>query len=172
MTEYEIKTGDKVEKYHVALLVKKGSEWVQIAKATDNTINLNAETEEVDYITDKSATTLIKSYKPSFSSPLTLVKGSPDYDYFFDKFYNLPTGADANGELLIVYMNEKDESGNYKAWDCDVTFTIDNLNPVSSQLTVNIQVNGTIRKGTVKVTAGDPTFTPEGTTPTTPEGTE
>lgn len=164
MVEYKMKDGDKLEKVHVAILFNSGSSdsptWVQLAKATDNTITLNAETEDLDYIVDKNPTTIIRRFKPSINAPLTCYKGSPDYEYFWQKFYDLPTGADANGEVLVVFMNDEDSEGNYKAWKCPVTFVLDNLNPVDSSLTMTTQFNGTIVKGTVKVTSGTPAFTP------------
>lgn len=158
MKEFEIANGDKVEKVHVALLFKNNGSWVQLAKATENTVNLNPETENVDFIVDKNPTTLIKKYKPSLNNPLTMFKGEPDYECFFNMFYNLPTGADANGEVLVVYMNEKVATHQYKAWRCDATFVLENLDPVNSQLTVTTQFNGTIDRGTVTVTNGVPTF--------------
>lgn len=164
MVVYNIADGDKLEKVHVALLFNSGTSalpnWVQLCKATDNTITLNAETEDLDFIVDKNPTTIIKRYKPSINNPLTCYKGSPDYEYFWPKFYNLPTGADANGEILVVFMNDETE-GAFKAWRCPVTFVLDNLNPVDSSLTMTTQFNGTITKGTVTVTAGVPTFTEE-----------
>lgn len=162
MKEYTIAEGDKVEKKHVALLFNGGTalspDWIQLSKATENTINLNAETEDFDFIVDESPTTLIKKYKPSLSNPLTLFKGEPDYEYFWPKFYNLPTGADAETEILIVFMNEKTTT-KYDAWKCKCTLVLESLDPVNSQLTFTTQMNGTIEKGTVEVAEGVPTFT-------------
>lgn len=167
MKEFEIANGDKLEKFHVALLFNKGTSevpsWVQLCKATENTITLNAESEDYDFIVDKSPTTLIKRYKPSLSNPLTLFKGEEDYNYFWEMFYNLPTGAGSQGEMLIVFMNEKESSHTYKAWKCDVTYILESLDPVNSQLTCTTQINGTIAKGTVTVAEGVPTFTEEET---------
>lgn len=165
MVEYKAADGDKLEKVHVAILFnaamgEESPSWVQLSKSTENTITMNAETEDLDFIVDKNPTTIIKRYKPSLNNPLTCYKGSPDYEYFWPKFYNMPTGADANGEMLIVFMNDEDSSGNYKAWKCGVTFVLDNLDPVNSSLTMTTQVNGTVEKGTVKVTGGTPAFTP------------
>lgn len=163
MTEYPISSGDKVEKYHVAILFDKSTtdtpDYIQLCKSTENTITMNAETEDLDFIVDKNPTTIIKRYKPSFSNPLTMYKGSEDYEYFFPKVYDLPTGADANGKMLIVFMNAKNEQGKYKAWNCDVTFVIDNIDPANSQLTMTVQINGTIKRGLVTVTSGTPSFT-------------
>lgn len=163
MVEYGIENGDKVEKYHVALLFKDGANWKQIAKATENTISLNAETEDLDFIVDKSPTTIIKRYKPSLNNPLTLYKGDDDYNYFWPKFYNLPTGASANGEFLIVFLNEPTGNHKYAAWKCDVTYVLDSLDPVNSQLTFTVNVNGTTDRGQVTVTSGVPTFESDAT---------
>ena len=162
MKEYAIANGDKVEKYHIALLFNAGTkserDWKQLCKATENTISLNPETEDLDFIVDKAPTTVIKRYKPSLNNPLTLYKGEDDYEYFWPKFYNLPTGSDANGEMLIVFMNEKN-TGKYDAWLCDVTYVLDSLDPVNSTLTCTTNINGTITKGTVTISeAGVPTF--------------
>lgn len=162
MIEYGIENGDKVEKYHVAILFNKGTKdapiWIQLAKSTENTISMNSETEDVDFIVDKNPTTILKRYKPQLSNPLYLYKGSEDYEYFWPIFYNMPTGADANGEMLVVFMNEK-TGDKYAAWKCNVTFVLDNLDPANSQLTLTTQINGTIEKGSVTVTEGEPTFT-------------
>lgn len=168
MNTYAIADGDKVEKYHIALLFDASStdtpEWKQLAKATSNSISLNAETEDLDFIVDKSPTTIIKRYKPSLSSQsLTLYKGEDDYDFFFPKFYNLPTGADANGKMLIVFMNESttvSSTTKFDAWLCDVTYVLETLDPVNSSLTFTVNINGTITQGKVEVdSSGDPTFT-------------
>lgn len=163
MVVYHAENGDKIEKVHIAILFNKGTEsapeWVQLAKSTENTITMNAETEDLDFIVDKNPTTIIKRYKPSLNNPLTLYKGSPDYEYFWPKFYNMPTGADANGDMLIVFMNEEN-TGKFDAWRAGVTFVLDNLDPVNSSLTMTTQVNGTIVKGTVEIAEGVPTFTP------------
>ena len=169
MKEYGIESGDKVEKVHVALLFNKSKtstpDWVQLAKATENTITMNAETESYDFITDKNPTTLIKKFSPQLTESLTLFKGEEDYNYFFDLFYNMPTGADAQGEILVVFMNEYTETGsgetkvkNYKAWKSACTYVLDNLDPVNSQLNFSVQFNGTVAKGSVTIEDGEPTF--------------
>lgn len=162
MVEFGIENGDKVEKVHVAILFNKGTaelpNWIQLSKSTENTISMNAETEDLDFIVDKNPTTVIKRYKPSLNNPLTMFKGSPDYEYFFPIFYKMPTGTQANGEMLVVFMNEETE-GEYLAWKANCTFVLDNLDPVNSQLTINTQVNGTVSFGTVTVADGVPTFT-------------
>lgn len=167
MKIHTLSEGEQLRKYHVALLVNKGTsaspEWVQIEKSTDNTITMNGETEDRDFIVDEQATTVLTKYKPSLSEPITLFKGNPDYEYFWDMFYNTNVGSKATGEILIVFMNETttgDTETAYLAWKCGCTFVCDNLNPVDGTLTFTINFNGSIAKGSVTVnTSGEPTFT-------------
>lgn len=163
MVEYAIADGDKVEAKHVALLFNSGTKteptWVQLSKSTENTISPNPETEERKFITDENPRTLITRYSPELNNPLTLFKGEADYEYFWPKFYGLPTGAGAETEILVVFMNEKDTSGNYDAWKSDATLIMGDLDPNNSQLTFTVKFGGTIERGTVKVTSGTPAFT-------------
>ncbi len=165
MKIHTLSEGEQLRKYHVALLVNNGTSasptWVQIEKSTDNTITMNGETEDRDFIVDEQATTVLNKYKPSLSEPITLFKGNPDYEYFWDLFYNTKVGTNATSEILVVFMNETDgtETTSYKAWKCGCTFVCDNLNPVDGTLTFTINFNGSIAKGTVTVsTSGEPTF--------------
>lgn len=160
--------GEQLQKYHVALLMNKGTSsapsWVQIEKSTDNTITMNAETEDRDFIVDTSPTTELKRYKPSLSEPVTLYKGNPDYEMLWDDFYNQKVGSSAVHELLVVFMNEtgtgSDDETTYKAWKYEAAFVLDNLNPVDGILTVSINCNGTVALGSVTVSSsGEPTFT-------------
>lgn len=166
MNIHTLAKGEQVQKYHVALLVNSGTSdaptWVQIEKSTDNTITMNGETEDRDFITDEQATTILKKYKPSMSEPITLFKGNPDYEYFWDKFYNTAVGSNSMSEILVVFMNETDsaDTSAFKAWKCACSLVCDSLNPVDGTLTFSINFNGTIAKGTVTVSSsGEPTFT-------------
>lgn len=156
-----LENGGEVKKFHVALFVdeleKKG--YVQIQKSTDNTITMNAETLDRDFIVDESPTTILSKYKPSLSEPLTLVKGEADYDFFWKKFYGMATGSSAKGTLLIVFYNDETSDGKFKAWEGEVLFVLDNFNPTESVLTVNINMNGTVKKGLATITGGTVTFT-------------
>lgn len=154
--------GTMVKKFHVALFINSGTEavpvWTRIQKSTDNTITMNAETKTFDYIVDESPTDEVDRYKPSLSQPVTMYKGNSDYEYFFNKFYEQHTGDDAHSQILVVYY-AADVASAYKAWLCDCVIIIDNMNPVESTLTANINFNGTTDQGTAVVTAGVPVFT-------------
>ena len=160
-----LEEGGQVKKYHVAILSNAGTSaspsWIQISKSTDNTITMNAETVDRDFIVDTSATTILDRYKPSLNEPITLFKGEEDYEFFWEKFYNMATGDDAMGEVLVVFMNEEsgDEGTTFKAWKSNATFVCSDFNPVESTLTFDINFNGTVAKGTATVTEGVVSFT-------------
>lgn len=154
--------GTMIKKHHVALFLNTGTSvspvWKQIKKSTDNTITMNPETMVFDYIVDESPTTEIDRYSPSLSQPITMYKGEEDYEYLFDKFFSLSVGADAHSELLIVFYGHE-VTTSYKAWKASCVLSMDNMNPVESNITVSVLVNGTVDTGTALVTAGVPVFT-------------
>jgi len=157
----EMAAGTQVKKFHELFFINTGTEsvpvWAQIKKATDNAIAMNPETSVRDYIVDESPTTVLERYAPGMSFPITMYKGEADYEYFYDKFYNLKTGADADTQMLFV--DYAHGSSSFNAWLADVVVVIDNMNPVDSTITANITINGTVDQGTATVTAGVPVFT-------------
>lgn len=157
----DLQNGDIVKKYHIALYLNKGTSavpvWFRIKKSTDNTITMNAETTDRDFIADESPTTVIERYKPSLSEPITMFKGEEDYEFTFDKFYKQAVGKEANTECLIVFLNAKTGTA-YKAWKTDCVLVFDNMTPTESTITVGINFNGTTDKGTVTSNNGQPVF--------------
>ena len=155
--------GGIVKKYHVALFVNTGTalapNWVRIKKSTDNTITMNAETKEYDFIADESPTTILDKFKPTLSQPLTMIKDEPDYEYFFDKFFEQATGERAITELLIVFKGAKIGNAIYKAWKTEIMFSVNNMNPVESTITADITFNADTQKGTAAIVDGVPVFT-------------
>ena len=145
-----VSDGTMLKKHHVGLWLNDGTyetpKWVRIKKSTENTITMNAETREVDYIVDENPTTILDKYKPSLSQPIVMYKGEPDFEFVFDKFFNQSVGADAEGEVLIVFYGADGGEGRAKAWRSKCVFTIDNLNPVDSTITVGIDFAGTTEK--------------------------
>jgi hypothetical protein len=75
-----------------------------------------------------------------------MYKGEPDFEFVFDKFFRQSVGADAEGEVLIVFYGADGSSGRAKAWRSKCVFTIDSLNPVDSTITVGIDFAGTTEK--------------------------
>lgn len=145
-----VSNGTMLKKHHVGLWLNDGTyevpRWVRIKKSTENTITMNAETREVDYIVDENPTTILDKYKPSLSQPIVMYKGEPDFEFVFDKFFKQSVGADAEGEVLIVFYGADGGSERAKAWRSKCIFTIDSLNPVDSTITVGIDFAGTTEK--------------------------
>lgn len=145
-----VSDGTMLKKHHVGLWLNGGTyeapKWVRIKKSTENTITMNAETREVDYIVDENPTTILDKYKPSLSQPIVMYKGEPDFEFVFDKFFKQSVGADAEGEVLIIFYGADGGTGRAKAWRSKCVFTIDNLNPVDSTITVGIDFAGTTEK--------------------------
>lgn len=155
-----------VKKHLIALYLNAGTpgtpDWFRIKKSTALDLALNPETKEYDYIVDESPTTELDKYKPSINQALTMYKGEPDYEYVFNKFYNLAAGEDAKTEALIVYMQESAGASTYKAWKTDAIISINDMNAVDSTITFDIMFGGTTKKGTATVTDGVPTFSETG----------
>lgn len=145
-----VSNGTMLKKHHVGLWLNDGTyeapKWERIKKSTENTITMNAETREVDYIVDENPTTILDKYKPSLSQPIVMYKGEPDFEFVFDKFFKQSVGADAEGEVLIVFYGADGGTGRAKAWRSKCIFTIDSLNPVDSTITVGIDFAGTTEK--------------------------
>ncbi len=158
----QLTDGAMIKKYHVALFINIGTPlvpvWKRIEKSTDNTLTMNGETKEYDYIVDESPTTELDKYKPTLSQPVTMYKGKPDYEFLFSKMFNQSVGDDAKAEVLVVFFGHNDGSA-YKAWKSSCLFVIDNMNPVDSTITASINFNGKTETGTVIVDKGVPVFT-------------
>lgn len=161
-----------VKKWKIAPFLNKGTktlpDYFRIKKSTAFDLAMNPQTQEYDYISDESPTTEILKYKPSLNQALTMYKGEPDYDYVFDKFFNMDTGSKAETDMLLVFFQEETEVGEksyFKAWNTDCVISINNLNSVDSTLTFDVFFNGTVKKGYVEITDGKPVFT-EGEIPT------
>lgn len=143
-----------IHKYQVELWFKNktgAGDYVRITKSTDNTITMNAETEDRDYIADENPTTVLKKYKPSLSQPIAMEKGSADYELCFANMFDMKVGSDAEVDMLVVFKAHSEDG--IKAWRTDALFVIDNMNPVDETITATVNFNGTVEKGTV--TYGD-----------------
>lgn len=154
-----------VKKNKIALFVDTSTTstpvWKRIKKSTELTIAANPETEEYDFIADENPTTELKNYNPEIEQPLKMVEGEDDFEYFWGKFYGLPTGEDAKTQLLLVYVFDKTTVGStdhYKAWKVDATIVFNELNAVDSELNFNLNFAGDIAEGYATVTDGVPTW--------------
>lgn len=133
--------------------------WARIGKSTVFDLVLNAQTEENDFIEDEMKTTDITSYSPSLSQELQSNKGDPAFDYLYDMLYNLPTGENVKKNMLLVFDGNTgtEDAPVFKAWNTQVTLTLDHFDTVAEKIYFNIAINS-IERGTATVTDGKPVY--------------
>lgn len=156
---------EMVKKHRIALFVDKTpastATWTRIKKSTELTIAMNAETEDYDYIADENPTTELLYYKPEIEQPLKMIKGEPDFDYFWEIFYELKTGEDCKTQAMLVFMFDSTEVSDvpyYKAWKVDCSVVMNELNANDSELNFNVNFAGDVEKGYATVSNGNPTW--------------
>lgn len=140
--------------------------WVQIKKATEFTRAMNPQTEDRDYIADEHPTTEVMDYKPSENLSITMYKGEPDFDLFYDLYKKRAIGSDAQKEFMLVYLfdsvdvtSDGDTTTYYYAEKTKASVTVEEMNATGKTLSCNVYENGTPVKGYVIITDGVPTFT-------------
>lgn len=157
------KSGSMIKKYHQQHYFKRKAddEWIRVEKSTANTITMNPQTQEFDYITDENPTTEIDKYQPSMSHPITMYKGHKDFETVFDLMYNMATGADAHLDFLTIFF-ARDEMREgvkvFRAWKNDAVFSVGDVTPTDSVINVDVNFAGTVEKGVVKMTGDGPEF--------------
>lgn len=160
-----------IKKHLIRPFLNKGTsavpEWVQIKKATEFTRAMNPQTEERDYIADEHPTTVVMDYKPSVNLSVTMYKGEPDFELFYDLYKKRAIGSEAQKEFLLVNIFDSSTVKNtayYYAEKTNASVTVEELNATGKSLSCNVYENGTPVKGYVTIEAGVPTFT-EGNMP-------
>lgn len=146
---------------------KTGSDttaWARFGKGvTSQTITYNPESTSEQYIDEDSATTSIDSYAPTMNGAMTAYKGEPIFEYVDGLRKKRAVGADAETDVLLVYIYDKSETGNtYAAEKQHVSVQIDDFaGDAGGGLPVNFTVNfmGDSEQGTVSIVDGKPTFT-------------
>ncbi len=160
-----------VKKHQIALFLDTtpagaARTWMRVKKSTTIDIAMNPELKDYDYIADESPTTELDKYKPSIDQALTMYEGEPDYQFIFDKFFNMATGDDAKTNVLIVFyqesLDEADTHTVFKAWESDCVISINDLNGNDSVINFDVNFGGTVKKGYATIANQAPTFT-EGT---------
>lgn len=159
--------GEMVKKWKIAPFLNKGKsdlpDWFRIKKSTAIDLLMNPELKDYDYIADESPTTELDKYKPSLSQALTMYKGEEDYEYVFDKFFNMAVGEDAKTEILLVFFQEpvdgSDKPTHFKAWKSGCVISVNDLNGVDSVINFDVLFGGTVAKGYVTIEDKVPSFT-------------
>ena len=160
-----------IKKHLIRPFLNKGTSelpnWVQIKKATEFTRAMNPQTEERDYIADEHPTTEVMDYKPSENLSITMYKGEPDFELFYDLYKKRAIGSEAQKEFLLVYVFDSstvESKTYYYAEKTNASVTVEELNASGKSLSCSVYENGTPVKGYVIIENGVPTFT-EGAMP-------
>ena len=158
----EVKTGTMIKKYMVGIFIDTseggdGTGYKRIKKSTELEIATEANTEEFDFIANVNPEELLKNYKISLAQDLVMIQGGDDFEYFFDKFYNLPKAPEVKAKAMIVFMFKGDKTSGYKAWETTANVMFDNMNGVDGKLNFTLNF-GDIALGTATMADGTPTF--------------
>ena len=160
-----------IKKHLIRPFLNKGTselpDWVQIKKATEFTRTMNPQTEERDYIADEHPTTEVMDYKPSENLSVTMYKGEPDFELFYDLYKKRAIGSEAQKEFLLVNIFDSstvESKTYYYAEKTNASVTVEELNATGKSISCNVYENGTPVKGYVTIENGVPTFT-EGAMP-------
>ena len=130
------------------------ADWQRIDKSTVFEIEMNAETESFDYISQELPTEEIAGYAPSMDQEIATYRGNPIYEFMFQRFYNCST---AHGKSLICFP--ADESGKQRAWlVTDTSFVLNAMNWAEGKITWSMRFGGDIQRGTYTVADGVPSF--------------
>lgn len=135
-------------------LTLKACSWKAIDLSTIFSLAMNENTEEKDYICYKDPVTEVINNKPTLPQEIALYEGNPMYDFMFQEFYDMPTGAKCKIPFLMCFGGT-----GKKAWRCISTITSKELSTVDSKLSFSIEMGGDIEKGTYDIQDGVPTFT-------------
>ncbi len=143
----------------IGLFLQIEDVYKRIKKSTTLEIAVEANTEEQDFIADKTPTELLKNYGVSLAQDLAMIKGEEDFEFIWEKFYNaIPNNEEVKTKCMIVFMFDGDKTAGYKAWETEAKITFENLNGVDSK--INFTINfGDIEKGIATMADNVPTFT-------------
>ena len=130
--------------------------WKRIDYSTIFELTMGEQEEDMDYICYPNAVTEINSNKPELPQEIACYQGNPIYDFLFEEFFNMPTGADVKVPFLMCFGGD-----DKKAWRCIATITSKVLNTVDGKITFSIKMGGDIEKGTYTISEGTPTFVSE-----------
>lgn len=135
--------------------------WVRVDKSTIFDLVMNPQSESQDYICYETAVEEISSYQPELDQEIAMNEGNPCYDFMFERFYNMPVGAEATLPVLICFAG----SGKLAWLVNEAVALLGSMNTVEGKLTFTLQLGGDIKRGTYALDASNkPTFTETTTT--------
>ena len=129
---------------------------------TGQTIAYNPATTSETYIHEDAATTTIDAYAPSINTPQTCYAGEPVFEYVDGLRRARAVGADAETDILLVYIYANEGSNAYAAEKCKAAIAIEEFGGdggAPTSITYTISLNGDPEIGTATITDGAVTFT-------------
>lgn len=134
--------------------------WKRVGKSTILELQLNAKTEDYEFIEDLTPTTELMYYKPDMDQELQTNKGDPAFDYIYGMVQTMPVGENAKSKTLFVFPGDTTEGTGetYFAWQANTTIILDSLSFKDEKVKFKLAYN-TVTPGSVVVTAGVPVFT-------------
>lgn len=136
--------------------------WRRIDKSTQLELGWNPNTDDKDYIDQKSASTVLTGYQPELPEEIILDNANPMYA-FLDRFCEeMPIGTDCVVPLLLVKPDlATGQPTRALLWDRNEVHA-DTLNTVDGLLSVTLALNGDMRVGSVEVVNGELRYTESG----------
>ena len=131
---------------------------------TGQTIAYNPATTSETYIHEDAATTSVDAYAPSINTPQTCYAGEPVFEYVDGLRRARAVGADAETDILLVYLYSSEGSNAYAAEKCKAAIAIEEFGGdggAPTSITYTINLNGDPEIGTATVSEGTVTFTAE-----------
>lgn len=152
----------KLKKFRTIPFIKGDDDaWLRIGKSTIFALAVNANVVTNDYIEDEAPTDEVTYYKPTLPQELAAYKGDPAFDAIYDMFYNLPTGAEAKRDVLIVFDGNlatgENATPTFNGWLVNATIVLTEFNAVDEKITFTLNLNGNIKRCGVSISDGTPT---------------
>lgn len=152
----------KLKKFRTIPFIKGDADaWLRIGKSTIFALAVNANVVTNDYIEDEAPTDEVTYYKPTLPQELAAYKGDPAFDAIYDMFYNLPTGAEAKRDVLIVFDGNlatgENAAPTFNGWLVNATIVLTEFNAVDEKITFTLNLNGNIKRCGVSISDGTPT---------------
>ena len=119
-------------------------DWRRIEKSKTFTLSMNPQVKTYDYISSEIPEEEITGYQPSLAQSITMLKGSDDYNVFFNMLFTLPTGEKAHRDAMVAFYQEKGKSGGddvYKAWKVDALVKIGQMDTVDESINFDLSFN-------------------------------
>lgn len=134
------------------------AKYVPIDLSTEFEFDWNPNEETNSYIKDANDSTEVTGYAPQMEQEIALESDNPMYKYLMPKFMGMPTGSDLNVPCLLCFPDDTGAVTVGYLWK-DAQLSPQNLNTVDGKLVFNINFNGSVEKGTVKVSGSAITYT-------------